>query len=452
MSIPPVASYLLFSNMFPLLPQDSAYHLPVVLWGIAGIGTLYIFLKQAVNGRAALLGLIFLALTPRYFADLHNNMKDIPSAVMFAVNMWLLWRLVRFKRPADLLFSVLAFAVAFNVKINSIFIPAVFAVWLLLLRLHKKELTKILPYFVFAPLAALALWSIFWADPIGQLRHAYMTFGIGTNNIEVLLHGAWYCSGTTVPWYYPFWYLAITTPIPLLFLLFVGICAKSKDSSLRNLFLLWLIIPLTRYALPNIGVIDGVRHFEEVLFPLTALAAIGADYILRKKHIPILISVGIVGWLAWNIIAFHPYQIVYFNEFVGGAKGAVGRYDLDYWGTSQKEAVAWVNEHAPRDARVHIVMAADVAGRYLREDLLKNLNTYGYDDSDFVIFLNRQSFFYRFFYSYEYLLHHVPAHTISVQGAPLVWIFDNRTENKTERQTPWWQGEDPCIIPYWRGQ
>ena len=97
-------------------------------------------------------------------------------------------------------------------------------------------------------------------------------------------------------------------------------------------------------------------------------------------------------------------------------------------------------------------MAAAVAGQYLRPDLLETLNKYGYDESDFVILLNRTTFLYRFYYAYEYLLRHTPVHTISVQGAPLTWVFDNRTNNKTARQTPFWKLEDPCIIKYWRGE
>ena len=72
----------------------------------------------------------------------------------------------------------------------------------------------------------------------------------------------------------------------------------------------------------------------------------------------------------------------------------------------------------PQNSKVHIVMSADVAGRYLRPDLLVNLNKHNYDESDFVIILNRQSFFYRFYYAYEYLLHHTPAFTIQVKILP----------------------------------
>lgn len=467
MSIPPVASFLLLYKVWHLLPADSAYHLPIIFWGVVGIAVLYVFVKQAFSQRVAILAALFLALTPRYFGDMHNNMKDIPSAVSFALNIWLLWRLATYKKPIDLFWAVLAFALAFNVKINSIFIPVVFGVWLVLQWLFHKNFRSttnyplLTTYFFLAPLAAFGVWSLFWQHPVAQIIQAYSTFGIGTNNIEVLLNGAWYCSGSTVPWYYPYWYLTITTPIIILIFfligLFLAIFRKTTRYPLPTilLLLLWLFLPLTRYLIHTIGVIDGIRHFEEVVFPIAALAAIGLDAVFRlvKNRIAILfVFLLTTFYLLLTIVSYHPYQITYFNELVGGVKGAYGKYDLDYWGTSQKTAVEWVNNHAPTNAKVYIVMAPDNAATYLRPDLLTNLNKFGYDGSDFVVILNRQSFFYRFFYVYEYLLAHTPAYMVSVQGTPLTWIFDNRTNNKIPRQTPWWQGEDPCIQQYWKGR
>jgi hypothetical protein len=153
-------------------------------------------------------------------------------------------------------------------------------------------------------------------------------------------------------------------------------------------------------------------------------------------------------WLTIPIITYHPYQLSYFNELVGGIKGAYGKYDMDYWGISQKKAVQWVNENAPKDSVVHIVMSGDTAGKYLRPDLLKKVNTLGFDASDYVILLNRQSFFYRFFYSYEYMLFHAPVYTVTVQGVPLAWVYDNK-KPMTKRQPQWWTGEDPCMRKYW---
>jgi hypothetical protein len=191
-----------------------------------------------------------------------------------------------------------------------------------------------------------------------------------------------------------------------------------------------------------------------------ALAALGFHSILSaweripvrtlrfRRGISMIAVVATVFYLMTIVVRYHPYQLSYYNELIGGAKGAFGKFDLDYWGSSQKQAIQWVNQNAPQGATVHVVMIPDVAAKYIRADLLPKLNTQGFDGSDYVVFLNRQSFFYRYFYSYEYLNYHKPVYTVSVDNAPLVWVFDNSLPI-TEKQPKWWQGEDPCINKYW---
>ena len=40
-----------------------------------------------------------------------------------------------------------------------------------------------------------------------------------------------------------------------------------------------------------------------------------------------------------NLIRLYPYEYVYYNRLAGGVGGAVDRYELEYWGTSYREAV-----------------------------------------------------------------------------------------------------------------
>jgi len=62
-----------------------------------------------------------------------------------------------------------------------------------------------------------------------------------------------------------------------------------------------------------------------------------------------------------DLAGLHPYQTTYFNALVGGVAGADGRYDTEYWLTSYREAIEWVNAHAaPRgDAVTTVVVAGD---------------------------------------------------------------------------------------------
>ena len=42
----------------------------------------------------------------------------------------------------------------------------------------------------------------------------------------------------------------------------------------------------------------------------------------------------------------HPYEMTYFNRLTGGLAGAVGRYETEYWITSYREAIEWINADA----------------------------------------------------------------------------------------------------------
>lgn len=467
-TVPPVLSYIVLHRIANMLPFDAAYNLTIVFAGVIGIAILYLFLRQAVNDTAALIAVIFLSLLPRYFGDLHNNMKDVPMAAVFALNMWLLYRLVSNRRRIDIIYAVGGFILAFNTKINSIFIPIIFVAYSFMIRIlfpksRHVPVRTVLMYCVAAPILALAVFGFVWGDLLGQLKHMWLTFAVGANNIEVLFNGTVYFSAQNVPWYYPYEYLVITTPIPILvFFLFglVHITRRLKQNSVYALLILWFFIPLTRYLTPRIAVIDGIRHFEEVLYPLAVIAAIGAERIFMfinnvamkqwnnawRILCMALIMTMILSSLMWNILSFHPFQITYFNELVGGVNGAYGKFDLDYWGSSQKKAIAWINEYAKKDAVVHIVMAADVASRYLRQDLLDQVNTKLFDTADYVVLLNRTSFLCRYG-STNYLLTHTPVHSVDVHGVPLVFIYDNALP-PTVAQKPYWQGFDSsCIFP-----
>lgn len=479
-SVVPMISYTTFFEKLKLLPWDSAWNLPAVVMGVGGIFVLFIFLLQTTNAVTAFAAFAFLAFYPRYWGDMQTNIKDVTTVAMYALSVYLAWRAVNRRRLIDVVIAGLACGITFNFKVNAIFIPVIVALWTLWLIITpaKKYLTNpirswkenvIAPvgfYFIVASLSAYAIWSLFWADPYNHLAYLIRFFQYNTINMEVLLGGHWYCSGVNVPWYYPFWYLGAVTPLPVLVFFLIGIISLIKQirkNPVASLLILWFIVPLVRFFLPDTSVIDGIRHFEEVVYPLCAIAAVGlaqayqiSRTIIRKRlpaktefAVHYIIAILLIIYLMYPIFAYHPYQLSYFNELVGGIKGALGKYDMDYWAISQKQAVGWLNRNAPKNAVVNIVMSADTAAKYLRPDLLTQVNTTDWGRSDYTVVLDRQSFFYRYFYIHEYMLYHKPVYTVSVQGVPLAWVYNNH-DPITARQTKWWQGEDPCMNKYWQ--
>jgi len=70
-----------------------------------------------------------------------------------------------------------------------------------------------------------------------------------------------------------------------------------------------------------------------------------------------------------GIVRLHPYEYLYYNTFIGGEAGAFRRFELDYWGTSYREAADWLNENAPPGANVWVEGPAHLLDLYLRADL-----------------------------------------------------------------------------------
>ena len=53
-------------------------------------------------------------------------------------------------------------------------------------------------------------------------------------------------------------------------------------------------------------------------------------------------------------LRLHPYEYIYYNRLVGGVQGAFRRFELDYWGTSYREAAAYLDAAAPANATVWV--------------------------------------------------------------------------------------------------
>jgi hypothetical protein len=118
---------------------------------------------------------------------------------------------------------------------------------------------------------------------------------------------------------------------------------------------------------------DNFRHFLFLVPPLFIFAGIGLDWIMGKiRPAPVnalLLLAALLPGLYWDV-RLHPYQYVYYNQFVGGVGGAFRRYETDYWVTSYKEAAEYLNAHAPAGSQVVVWGADHIVKNYARGDLV----------------------------------------------------------------------------------
>ena len=104
--------------------------------------------------------------------------------------------------------------------------------------------------------------------------------------------------------------------------------------------------PLAGYLVMNPTIYNGLRHFLFVAPPLVILGAIGLDKLITlasaKFRVGGMVLAGILalGIARQSVLMaeLHPYEYLSYNSFIGGIKGAVNRFELDYWGTSLAES------------------------------------------------------------------------------------------------------------------
>jgi hypothetical protein len=84
----------------------------------------------------------------------------------------------------------------------------------------------------------------------------------------------------------------------------------------------------------------------------------------RAAIVLLILLPGLLG-----IISMHPYEYAYFNELTGGPGGAAGKYEVDYWCTSLRELMEFVNGRAEPEAVVVAWGPYWAAEEFARPDL-----------------------------------------------------------------------------------
>jgi len=134
------------------------------------------------------------------------------------------------------------------------------------------------------------------------------------------------------------------------------------------------VLPLSALIVSRSPLYDNFRQILFVLPPLFMLAGFAFEKIgslrLRLAVIALAILPGIFAGFR-----LHPYEYIYYNSLVGGVNGAFRRYELDYWGTSYREAAAYLDSVAPANSTVWVEGPTHLLQLYTRPDL-KIYSTY----------------------------------------------------------------------------
>ena len=99
----------------------------------------------------------------------------------------------------------------------------------------------------------------------------------------------------------------------------------------------------------------------------------------------LLIAPGLRG-----IADLHPYEYIYFNAYAGGIEGAVGEYDLEYWCTSYRDAMEYLNQVAEPGATIFIRNNLVSAYPFERPDLRLTTREVNFEKASYVLVCQRE--------------------------------------------------------------
>jgi len=213
------------------------------------------------------------------------------------------------------------------------------------------------------------LWPYIFVDPFPHLVDSVRSMSKFPWDMTVPFSGERY-SALNLPRRYTLEWLVIGSPLPVVVFAAVGLAlaALRLRAGYSPIVLIGLsfVVPVATFVALRPTMYNGPRHFLFVVPAMVLLAVYGLTWLtafLARRHRAlagglVALVLAVQGQAVATMVAIHPYEYSYFSPVVGGLPGAVGRYELDYWGTCNKAAAEWLAKNHTGRAPVTVEVSA----------------------------------------------------------------------------------------------
>jgi len=454
---PPVSDILasifnkIFFSKLKIINDIDAYNLYGIFLVSFLLVLVFYWIENVFNLSSALFGVFSIFTYPLFFAEMHfNTQKDIPVAVFYSFFIFTIWKVFETKKLRWFFLTSIFWFLSLGTKFNILFSIFILIPWIIIL-LNKKILYKenLKIYFVgfiafiFGNVLFFVFWPYLWSDPLGHFLNVYLFYkNIGVTDTAIYDQRFLTLFNINL---YPIFWIVTTTFLPILFFsllsftLFFSKLASKKQKRFLLLIWLWLLVPIARVSYAHSTIYGGVRQIIEYVPALGILSAAGYYFLLKKtkKNYVYLLSFLTIMFIVFNLIKIHPYQNVYFNELVGGLKGAK-EMDIPYWGNTfggaYRKGIVWLNENAEQNAKVTFgyELSSNIPQIWLRPDLDLSLDYISFDkmEEEYVISLTYDNTYENSKYL-QYLNENIqPLYQTKVDGVSILTIWKNSIEYK----------------------
>ncbi len=343
------------SDVFTNCEIRGVRHATNAVFGFVGILFAALLAKRCRNWRTASFTMLLLGLSPVIFGHSMFNLDDIPVFATFAASLFFVKRLAdHFPKPkiVDAVFFALSSALCITTNPDCSLIVAIALILciigLVAQRKHNEIKKAAIRYPIFAVGSlAIILGIVILLIPqgIGEWLNSFSP----NSPTRILFEGKLVWTDL-LPWYYNTKMLVMTIPAAVFvgMLLALGLCFVKKSNRAEIITLVCIsAVSILIFSLKSDT--NGIwQHLLYAEIPLYIVAAIGFDMLAESSRstatqiagiaIPLLLMI----MPAVHIFRSHPYSHIYYNEFTGGLNHAFGRYELENYGVSNREAAQWI--------------------------------------------------------------------------------------------------------------
>jgi len=247
-------------------------------------------------------------------------------------------------------------------------------------RAKIKAWSAISAYFFIAAITTYLTWPYLWANPLSR-AHAIVNYMSDFPWLGKVLFGGIYYPVDMLPANYVSLLFEFQFTEPALLLFVIGtILIVSKiwkrviPLEVVVITIGWGILPLIAFTALHPNLYDNIRQLLFIVPPLFVIAGFSLDWIAQRIRQPIiqyaimilLMLPGIYG--IWNL---HPYEYTYYNSFAKLNVDNQRQFESDYWMTSFREAIDYLNETAPQNSRVVVYGSnLNIVTDFARKDLI----------------------------------------------------------------------------------
>ena len=314
---------------------------------------IFVFARKLFGETAALISVGLYVLEPTVLAHGRIVHTDVPSALVYLLFFFTLYKYSEAPGLKRALVLALAFSVALLTKFSMLVLLPVLAVYLLVrlfinrrdprqrsqVLVHSGLITAVFLLLVNAAYyfqhPTLAASDVRWVETRSPALLGFVTTGIrvlskiiptyylfGVYNIELHNHDGHATSllgqyGDHGWWYYFPVAFALKTTIPFLLVAVAALGWAVWKFIRRDSRFLWLIVPVTVYLAISLTshINIGIRHFLPVYpFLFIAGGALLAQLLHNRRKVGVAVLVVLFGWMSFETVRTFPDYTPYMNE------------------------------------------------------------------------------------------------------------------------------------------